>query len=372
MLKKFKVSNFKSFEKDFELDLADANGYEFNRESIKNGIVNHAIVYGRNAVGKSNLAFAIFDLIQHLTDKERSESVYRNYLNASSKSNLASFYYEFLINSKVIGYEYKKYDYKTLAYERFTIDGQELIIFDRRLQANEAQVNLKGAETLKTVIDNPELSVLKYVKNNTQLEANEVNAAFIAFFDFVERMLYFRSLQENIYQGLYLGDSDVLENIVSKRNVTDFEVFLNESGIACKLAVVKQMARPTITFDFKGKKLAFDQVASSGTIALTLFYYWYQTVRETAQVSFLFVDEFDAFYHHELSALIVKKLKETGVQFMLTTHNTSIMTNDLLRPDCYFVMDEKKIRSLSNSTSKELREAHNIEKMYKAGSFDVE
>ena len=56
---------------------------------------------------------------------------------------------------------------------------------------------------------------------------------------------------------------------------------------------------------------------------------------------------------------------------MLTTHNTSIITNDLLRPDCYFLMSKHSIRSLSKSTSKELREAHNIEKMYKAGSFDV-
>ena len=67
----------------------------------------------------------------------------------------------------------------------------------------------------------------------------------------------------------------------------------------------------------------------------------------------------------------VKELKKIGVQFILTTHNTSILTNDLLRPDCYFLMKKDIIRSLSKRTSKELREAHNIEKMYKAGSFDV-
>jgi AAA15 family ATPase/GTPase len=86
----------------------------------------------------------------------------------------------------------------------------------------------------------------------------------------------------------------------------------------------------------------------------------------------VFIDEFDAFYHHSLSALIIEKLKETGVQFILTTHNTSVITNDLLRPDCYFLMSKHNIRSLSKSTAKELREAHNIEKMYKAGSFYVE
>ena len=60
MLRKFKVSNFKSFEKDFEIDLTNVNGYEFNKNSIKDGIVNNAIIYGHNGVGKSNLALAIF------------------------------------------------------------------------------------------------------------------------------------------------------------------------------------------------------------------------------------------------------------------------------------------------------------------------
>jgi AAA15 family ATPase/GTPase len=72
----------------------------------------------------------------------------------------------------------------------------------------------------------------------------------------------------------------------------------------------------------------------------------------------------------ELSAMVVEYLKESNVQFILSTHNTSIMTNDLLRPDCYFVMYKDRVKSLPNLTQKELREAHNIEKMYKARSFD--
>ena len=68
--------------------------------------------------------------------------------------------------------------------------------------------------------------------------------------------------------------------------------------------------------------------------------------------------------------MVVEKLKASKVQFILTTHNTSIMTNDLLRPDCYFIMYKDRIKSLPQLTNKELREAHNLEKMYKAGSFD--
>jgi len=372
MLRKFKVSNFKSFEKDFELDLTKVNDYQFNKESIKHGTVNNAIIYGRNGVGKSNLAFAIFDIIEHLTDKERNEHLYQNYLNAQSNSNVATFYYEFWINSKIIAYEYKKTDYKTIVYEKFCIDGHELAVFDRTNSTN-AKIKFKGAETLKTVIDNSELSILKYVKNNSELEHNEINTAFLAFFTFIDRMLYFRSLQENLYQGFDRGSSDVFENIVNRNNVSDFEAYLNKAGIECKLSIVQVLGKKSIAFDFNnGKQIAFHEIASTGTLALSLFYFWFQSVKEDSKVSFVFVDEFDAFYHHSLSALIVEKLKETGVQFILTTHNTSIMTNDLLRPDCYFTMTKKQIRSFANITQKELREAHNIEKMYKAGSFNVE
>lgn len=97
---------------------------------------------------------------------------------------------------------------------------------------------------------------------------------------------------------------------------------------------------------------------------------WYLQILRGG-VSFVFIDEFDAFYHHELSRLVINKLKETGIQFIITTHNTSIMSNDLMRPDCYFLMNSRKILPLPKCTEKELREAHNIEKIYKAGAFYV-
>ena len=68
--------------------------------------------------------------------------------------------------------------------------------------------------------------------------------------------------------------------------------------------------------------------------------------------------------------LMVKKMKSVGAQVLLTTHNTNVITNELLRPDCYFIMDHKGIEAIFEKTDKELREAHNIEKMYKAGAFN--
>jgi len=370
MLRKFRVSNFKGFNEQFELDLTKVNGYEFNKTSIKNGIVNNALIYGHNGVGKSNLAFAIFDIVENLTDKQKNELVYNNYLNAINDSGKAKFYFEFYINNKIVKYEYHKSNYKRIVYERFLIDNIELAIFDRE-KDSAARINFDGTENLKTELVNTELSILKYIKNNSNLQENEINRTFLLFFSFVERMLYFRSLMDRTYMGLEVGPKDILEDIIEKKNVLNFENFLNAAGIECKLAEAQILNKKTIVFDFRGKQLKFEEVASTGTNALTLFYYWFQKIKESTKVSFLYIDEFDAFYHHELSSMIVDQLKNCGVQFILTTHNTSIISNDLLRPDCYFLMTKQKINSLSNATPKELREAHNIEKMYKAGAFNV-
>lgn len=369
MLAKICVSNFKGFDKELVFDLQDINAYGFHAECIRNGVVNNALVYGYNGAGKSNLGLALFDIVAHLTDKQKDDSLYTYYLNAKNPSELAAFRYEFKFNSSLVIYEYRKSDYKTLVYERFSIDGIEYAHFDRNSN-KEAIINFKGAENLKKTLTNPSLSILKYIKSNSELDKNEINDCFNCFYDFVESMLFFRSLQKNTYLGLEIGGRELSSDIIENGNVEDFERFLNDAGVKCKLIVVKESEKDVLAVDFNGKYIAFQHIASSGTLSLWLFYFWFQRLREK-KVSFLFIDEFDAFYHHELSALIVKKLKELNIQFVLTSHNTSIITNDLLRPDCYFLLKDGVIRSLSKSTSKELREAHNIEKMYKAGSFNV-
>jgi AAA15 family ATPase/GTPase len=85
---------------------------------------------------------------------------------------------------------------------------------------------------------------------------------------------------------------------------------------------------------------------------------------------FIFIDEFDAFYHNSLSESIVKQLLKNDIQILMTTHNSSLLSNDILRPDCYFLMYKDHVKSVAMSTDKDLRKGHNIEKMYRAGAFD--
>lgn len=370
MLIKFEVSHFKSFEEKFVFDFEKTNDYQFNPECIKNGSVNKAIIYGANGSGKSNLGLAIFDIVSHLTDKSFEPDLYENYLNANSKNKLAEFKYVFKFEDNILEYSYAKSDINKFAYEYLKINNQRIISFDRDKDTN-ISINLKGAENLNTDIGKYKISIVKYVRNNSILNSNRVNDTFNKFIKFVDNMLFFRSVDHNIYLGLEIGNNNIESDIIDHDNVDDFEKFLNVAGIKCKLKVIDKNGKPALAFVFNEKTVSFSSIASTGTKSLGLFYFWLQRLRESNLVPFVFIDEFDAFYHHELSEIIVKELKNINAQTILTTHNTSIMTNDLMRPDCYFLMTPEKIKSLSKCTNRELRFAHNLEKMYKAEAFYV-
>ena len=85
MLKKFSVENFKGFQDKITFDIGSPNNYNFNSEIIENGYVTKGIIYGINSSGKSNLGLAIFDIITHLTEKQKLLSSYDFYLNMSGR-----------------------------------------------------------------------------------------------------------------------------------------------------------------------------------------------------------------------------------------------------------------------------------------------
>ena len=67
MLTKFSVENYKSFKDKITLDLTKSHDYDFNKEAINDkGIIKNAIIFGKNGCGKSNLAFALFDIVTTL------------------------------------------------------------------------------------------------------------------------------------------------------------------------------------------------------------------------------------------------------------------------------------------------------------------
>lgn len=367
MLKRFSVENFKGFQDKITFDIGLPCNYSFNSEIIENGCVTKGIIYGINSSGKSNLGLAIFDIITHLTDKQKLLSSYEFYLNMSGRKSFAEFEYDFLFGEHEVVYRYSKNDVNTLKSESLLIDGKEVIFFD--FFTRDGFTLLEGSDTLNASIKNESpISRVKYVNSNSILVDNEQNQVFKKFIDFVDRMLLFYSLDSRGYEGFMNGSESIAEGIVNSGKVQEFQDFLKENDIDYELYGCEVDGRKALYCHFDNMNADFFKIASTGTRSLALFYYWYIRMKNA---SFVFIDEFDAFYHFELAESVQRHLKQiSGVQVFTTTHNTDLMSNDLLRPDCYFLLRNNSIKAIAELTEKELRQAHNLQKMYKAGAFN--
>lgn len=368
MLKKFSVSNFKNFKSKISFEFDQPANYEFNSDLVKDGCITKCLVFGINGSGKSNLGRAIFDIVLNITDLEKNYNGYFPYLNLDSSKSFAEFEYIFSFQGLEVIYQYGKYDPSTMKYERLYIDGDEVVYYD--FSQNDGYTTLKGTENiqLSSSVDSDKLSRIKYIKNNSILEDNAVNKAFIDMCGFVDRMLLFYSLRENSYQGFRLGSDNFTNGIIRMGKLRDFEKFLNDRDIKYKLEAVNVNGMSEIYCSFENAKVPFASIASTGTVSLALLYYWYLQMSKT---SFVYIDEFDAFYHFELAQDVVELIKKLpDTQVVLSTHNTDLISNDILRPDAYFEINNNIIKSFEKRTDKEIRRAHNIQKMYKAGAFN--
>ena len=368
MLKRFSVSNFKGFERRLSFALDNPANYGFNTEVVRCGIKTKGLIYGINGSGKSNLGLALFDIIFHLTDKERIQQRYHPYLNLESSKYCAEFEYVFEFDGCEVVYQYAKTSAVNLVHERLTIGGDEVIFYDFA----QRQGYVKLAESLQIVPSLPDatdvLSRVKYVRSNAILQDNTTNRAFASLMSFVDRMLMFFSLDEKGYQGLAVGPDSFTQGIIRADKLEDFQQFLSDQGLDYNLRAVDVNGQQELYCQYKDTSVPFISVASRGTKSLALFYYWFTRI---SAASFVFIDGFDAFYHFELAkkiALMLRSLEKP--QVFLTTHNTDLMSNDLLRPDAYFYFRNGSLDSLDNLSDKELRKAHNLQKMFKAGSFD--
>lgn len=367
MLEKFSVKNYKKFKDEVELDFTNVHDYKFNNYCINDGIITKAIMFGNNASGKSSFGYALFDIVSLLTDKHVSNEQKVFCKNLDSKSNNIEFKYSFRFSDCKVKYNYSKNQNNVLVYEELWIDDTKIFSYDFiSKKKNVEGLNIIDADNLNFDYYEGNIAVLRYIANNTTQKENSTIKQMI---EFISGMLWFRSLRDNSFIGLDVNVTDFSNWIIENKKVKELEKFLRDmANIDIKLAVLELPGDRVLVEKHNNGLLPFTQVASSGTLALTLLFYWVQNLQKA---SFVFIDEFDAFYQYKLSRTVIELfLNYPNLQVIFTSHNTYIASNELLRPDCYFKLKDGKIRSFADITSRELREAHNIEKMMRQGEFD--
>jgi len=371
MLASLKVQGFRNFQEEIVFNFRTEKSYEFNTNVVKDGKARHSLVYGLNGFGKSNLGLAILDLKCHLTDHSITPLLHINYLNTplNNESAIAEFEYEFEFGNSVVRYKYGKKKCNETVYESLEINDVLVVAIDRRV-SELATYNLAGASGLKNDFTDKAISPVKFIASNALLDSDPINDTFTNFIKFVDGMVFFRTLTKGTEShGQPLEPKRVSQSIIEQGKLKDFEKFLNESGVECELVQAGTPGDERINFKFGKKSLEFASVASTGTISLGNFYYWYLKLLK-GDITFAYIDEFDAYYHYALAESIVKLVAKTNCQSVITSHNSSLLSNYILRPDCYFILKKNSIKPLCELTDRELRKAHNLEKMFRSGAFD--
>lgn len=363
MLKKFTVSNYKNFKDEISLDFSKIGEYSFNMDSL-----SMRLIYGRNATGKTNFGTALLDIKILLYGMFRNDenSVL---INADSQKDTAKFIYEFKFGSDEVIYKYSRFVNTELCDEELYINGEAIFKFDFKNSKFYFQgLSIISAETVNTnrylkkdEMDNEYvLPFLRWLINNTAFSDDSV---LIQLSKYVRKMGMI-----TVGNDLLYSNRNFHENLKNPVYLHNFEDFLNVMGIECKLVLQELPDGQAELYFSQNKLVPFYSTASSGTLALTSLYQ-----KIVSNCSLIYIDDFAAFYHYEMAEKLICYFKDKypECQFIMTSHNTNLMTNKIMRPDCLCLLSSKgTLTALCDATERELREGHNLEKMYISGEFE--
>ena len=356
MLKRFTVSNFKNFKDEISLDFSKIGEYSFNADCL-----SMRLIYGRNATGKTNFGRGLLDIKSLLCGMQSSGLI--------NEDGAAKFKYEFKFGNDEVVYKYSRFANTELCDEELYINGEAIFKFDFKNSKFDFQgLSIISAETVNTnrylnkdEMDNEYvLPFLRWLINNTAFSDDSV---LIQLSKYVRKMGMI-----TVGNDLLYSNRNFFENLKNPAYLHNFEDFLNLMGIECKL-VLQELPDGQVELYFSQNKLVpFYSTASSGTLALTSLYQ-----KIVSNPSLIYIDDFAAFYHYEMAEKLICYLKDKypECQLIMTSHNTNLMTNKIVRPDCLFILSSKgTLTALCDATERELREGHNLEKMYISGEFE--
>lgn len=116
--------------------------------------------------------------------------------------------------------------------------------------------------------------------------------------------------------------------------------------------------------------IGYDQLCnltSSAELSLIEYFAWKSLL--TKDKILLLLGFPDAFLDFKSARILVEDLNSLDAQTIMFTNNVTLLDNDITRPDCCFIATKDGIKSFDKSTDREIRQAHNLEKMYVNGVF---
>lgn len=307
MLKKFTLKNYKNFKDEISIDFEDTAGYQFSTDCITDETISKMLIYGRNATGKTNLGKAFVDICTAIFGGRPYVDT-GVFLNADSIDQMAIFSYEFRFEDNELVYRYARFSNQELKDEELRINGKVIFCCDfennkfdfknlEYINAETASIDryLQSIDMGDLGLQEPKLPFLRWLISNVALSNDSV---LIKLANYVRRMLMITAGNAILRMPRRTNDS-FYELLEGSNRLKDLEDFLNEMGIECKLVLQKLPDGQRELYFGHEKLVPFYETASSGTLALVDLYR--RLIPKSWAPSFIYLDEFDAFYHYEMA-----------------------------------------------------------------------
>lgn len=337
MLKKFEVSNFKSFKETTSFDLTANKNIDILKENCNEDILKGLLFVGPNASGKTNVISAIKALLEI----------------SYSKCNLARY-----VNIFNAGEMYLSYN--------FSFDNLDVYYKVCYNSKNKSTSEiLKFNDTVAFEIENESKPTLnKYLEENKENEFVKTFSKYLKNSIFIDLYNSRQSESENSYKNPKIIYTDEVINELNEFLINcgfDFTIkkeldtcekedilFIREGTDICMPYEMESIGNKTVIYIFPIIKKVIDK----GTMLL--------------------LDEFGTGMHNELEELLIRYFMKSSVnsQMFFVSHSTNLLSQNLLRADQIFSVDYENSSSIAYRFSEEMpRSTQNLEKMYLGGVF---
>ena len=412
MLIEFAVTNFRSIKERQVFSMEADNSVKEHPDNLitvgKDKYLSSAVVYGRNASGKSNLLKAmstLLYLIKHSANFKIGERIkeYEPYkLNSENLIQQVIFEVEFLIEE--VRYRYKvEYESRRIIHESlyYYPKKQPALLFSRQ-EGNPIQFgNIKGN---KKNIEKNLLTNQLFLSKIGENDIEELKQPYLFFtrriyvgvsFDpsYEERSITALSkylvenpngaLAKNLNKMLRAVDTNIESFKVKEYDRNEFgfpidfpeqgkELFLNENRYnltTTHVSTNKEGLSIRIAFELEEESLGTKNLILYGGMILSVL----------SKGHVLVIDELDKSLHPLLTRMLIQlfhnpKTNPKNAQLIFASHDATLLDNKLFRRDQIWFTEKEKTGETSFyslSDIKGVRAGYNFEEGYLTGRFQA-
>lgn len=409
MLLKFKIKNYRSIKDEITLDLQASKDASLKKEAVFN-VANLSLlkligVYGANASGKSNILQALFVfssmILESLLKSNTSSPLPAEYFKLSTETeNKASFFeLTFLLDKSVYIYGFEM-NQKRICKEWLKKEKNKVSLFERQgkdIVSNKNYFKEASAVLKKEVSDrvlflsllasrNKELSqkIVKIIQKINYVSGTDRGSTLnYSFNQFIKKPNRAKKMKDLISKSDF-GIIDIVasEKMISANEVKNIPnrfrdlIFKEDSKIAERsLKFIHQK------YSDKNEKidncaLDFWQEESEGT--QQLFALSAPIIDTLEEGKILLIDEIDSSLHPLLCQYLIsifnsKSKNPNNAQLIFTTHDTSLLSESLLRRDQIYFTEKHNNGSTSLFSLSDISERKGVDfgKRYLEGRYQA-